>query len=367
MTAALVNDSRDAGRGTAGRDIVLEVRDLQTQISTKWGVVKAVDGVSFDVRRGETLGVVGESGSGKSMTALSLMRLVPAPAAQIVGGEVMLNGRNLLQLSEEEMTKVRGREISMILQDPMQALNPVFTIGDQVGETIRIHQGLRGQPLWERVVEALKKVRIPAPEARAKDYPHRLSGGMRQRVVGAIGISSGPSLIIADEPTTSLDVTVQAAYLRLLRQIQEEQGVAIIFITHDFGIVAKMCDRVAVMYAGRIVELADVRTIFNHPLHEYTKALIHSVPKLEEERERLPQIGGQPPLLHDLPPGDAFAPRSPLQFDPADALSRPELVEVEPGHWVQLSRASVADFDKYAHLATVGAPERALRVSDDGH
>jgi oligopeptide/dipeptide ABC transporter ATP-binding protein len=334
--------------------VVLQVRNLQTQFTTKWGPAKAVDGVSFDVRRGQTLGVVGESGSGKSITALSIMRLVPAPAARIVGGEVILNGRDLLRLSDEEMTRVRGREISLILQDPMQALNPVFTIGNQVGESLRIHQGLKGRSQWEKVVELLRKVRIPAPEARARDHPHRLSGGMRQRVVGAIGISSNPSVIIADEPTTSLDVTVQAAYLRLLRQIQEEQGLAIIFITHDFGVVAKMCDRVAVMYAGRIVELADVRTIFNQPLHEYTKALINSVPKLEADQGRLPQIAGQPPLLHDLPPGDAFAPRSPLAFDPADARIRPELVEVEPGHWVQLSRASVADFDRYAHLVNYG-------------
>jgi oligopeptide/dipeptide ABC transporter ATP-binding protein len=354
MTSTAASTRQEAGRRAAADDVVLEVRDLRTQFSTKWGLVKAVDGVSFAVRRGETLGVVGESGSGKSMTALSIMRLVPAPAAKIVGGEVILNGRDLLQLTEDEMTRVRGSEISMILQDPMQALNPVFTIGNQVGETIRIHQGLRGQALWAKVIDALKKVRIPAPEARARDYPHHLSGGMRQRVVGAIGISSGPSVIIADEPTTSLDVTVQAAYLRLLRQIQEEQGVALIFITHDFGIVAKMCDRVAVMYAGRIVELADVRTIFNSPLHEYTKALINSVPKVEEEPGRLPQIAGQPPLLHDLPPGDAFAPRSPLKFEPADALVRPELVEVEPGHWVQLGRASVADFDRYAHLVPYG-------------
>jgi oligopeptide/dipeptide ABC transporter ATP-binding protein len=345
---------REPVRPAAAKDVVLEVRNLETQFSTKWGVVKAVDGVGFTLHRGETLGLVGESGSGKSITALSMMRLVPTPAARIIGGEVILNGRDLLQLSDKEMSKVRGREISLILQDPMQALNPVFTIGNQVGETIRIHQGVKGKAQWERVVDVLRKVRIPAPEARAREYPHRLSGGMRQRVVGAIGISSGPSVIIADEPTTSLDVTVQAAYLRLLRQIQDEQGVGIIFITHDFGVVAKMCDRVAVMYAGRIVELADVRAIFNRPLHEYSKALVGSVPKLRAETGRLPQIKGHPPLLHDLPPGDAFAPRSPLKFDPADALIRPELVEVEPGHWVQLGRASVADFDRYAHLVAYG-------------
>ncbi len=335
-------------------DVVLDVRNMTTEFTTKWGRVRAVDDVSYQVRRGETLGVVGESGSGKSVTALSIMRLVPSPAGRIVGGEVFLNGRDLLKLSDKEMSKVRGGEISMILQDPMQALNPVFTVGQQVGETIRIHEGLRGRPLADKVIEALKKVRIPAPERRVKDYPHQLSGGMRQRVVGAIGISSSPSVVIADEPTTSLDVTIQAAYLRLLRQLQDEYGLAIVFITHDFGVVAKMCHRVAVMYAGRIVEMADVRTIFNNPLHEYTKALIGSVPRMDADGDRLPQLDGQPPLLHDLPAGDAFAPRSKLEFSPEDAGVRPELVEVEEGHWVQLSRPSVAAFDHYSHMVSYG-------------
>ncbi len=350
LSDAVAVDTDGFGASAISEEIVLEVKDLQTHFTTRWGTVKAVDGVSYHIRRGETLGIVGESGSGKSVTALSLMRLVPSPPGRIVGGEVVLNGRNLLDLSEKEMTGVRGGEISIILQDPMQALNPVFNIQNQVGEAIKIHQKLKGQALWEKIVDSLRKVRIPAPEVRAKDYPHQLSGGMRQRVVGAIGISSAPSVIIADEPTTSLDVTIQAAYLRLLRQIQQEEGVAIVFITHDFGIVAKMCDRVAVMYAGRIVELADVRTIFNEPKHEYTKALISSVPKLEEKTGRLPQIEGQPPLLYNLPPGDSFAPRSTLEFTPEDAERRPPLVEVEPDHWVQLSRSSVSEYDKYAHL-----------------
>tara|TARA_Y100000768_G_scaffold107767_1_gene79164 strand:- start:5737 stop:6819 length:1083 start_codon:yes stop_codon:yes gene_type:complete len=340
------------GPSTVRDEVVLELKNLQTHFTTKWGTVKACDGVSYAVRKGETLGVVGESGSGKSVTALSIMRLIQSPPGVIAGGEVILNGRNILELSEKEMTKVRGGEISMILQDPMQALNPVFDINDQVGEAIGIHQGLKGKSRWDKVVDALRKVRIPAPDTRARDYPHQLSGGMRQRVVGAIGISSNPSVIIADEPTTSLDVTIQAAYLRLLKTIQAETGAAIIFITHDFGIVAKMCDRVAVMYAGRIVEMADVREIFNNPLHEYTKALIGSVPKLEEKTGRLPQIEGQPPLLYNLPPGDAFAPRSPLKYDEKDAMIRPELVEVKPNHFVQMSRCSVADFDKYKDLVS---------------
>ena len=313
------------GPDTVGEEVVLEVKDLRTYFTTRWGTVKAVDGVSYQVRRGETLGIVGESGSGKSVQALSVMRLVPSPPGHIVGGEVLLASsgmgeaeigsgnrfirKDILQVSESEMTRIRGGEIAMILQDPMTALNPVFTIENQVGEAITIHQGLKGKPLWEKIIEALRHVRIPAAEQRAKDYPHQLSGGMRQRVVGAIGISSTPSVIIADEPTTSLDVTIQAAYLRLLKQLQAEDGVAIIFITHDFGIVAKMCDRVAVMYAGRIVEQGDVRQIFNTPRHPYTQALIESVPKLEVKTGRLRQIDGQPPLLYNLPAGCPFAPR----------------------------------------------------------
>jgi oligopeptide/dipeptide ABC transporter ATP-binding protein len=347
-------DEPGLGPSAATGEVVLEVKGLETHFTTRWGTVKAVDGVSYSVRRGETLGVVGESGSGKSVTALSIMRLVPSPPGEIVGGEVLLNGQDLLQLSESEMRKIRGGEISLLLQDPMQALNPVFSIKNQVGESVRIHQGLRGKAQWNSVIESLQKVRIPAAETRARDYPHQLSGGMRQRVVGAIGISSNPSVIIADEPTTSLDPTIQASYLRLLRQLQREHGLAIVFITHDFGIVAKMCDRVAVMYAGRLVEMADVRTIFNNPLHEYTKALLRSVPKLEEKTDRLPQIEGSPPLLYDLPVGDSFAPRSPLTFTEADAAIRPDFVEVEPEHWVQLSRASVKKFDDYAHLVNYG-------------
>ena len=303
------------GASAVREEIALEVEDLRTYFTTRWGTVKAVDGVSFILRRGETLGIVGESGSGKSVTALSLMRLVQSPPGHIVSGRVILNGRDILELSEGQMSQVRGGEISMILQDPMTALNPVFNVENQVGEAIRIHQHLRGRTLMNKVVNSLRQVRIPAPEMRMKDYPHQLSGGMRQRVVGAIGISSAPSVLIADEPTTSLDVTIQAAYLRLLREIQAETGLGIVFITHDFGIVAKMCDRVAVMYAGRIVETGDVRQIFNHPQHPYTEALISSVPKLEEKTERLYSIEGQPPALYDLPVGCAFAPRCQYVMD----------------------------------------------------
>ena len=336
-------------------DVVLEVDDLRTYFVTRWGLVKAVDGVSFDLRRGETLGIVGESGSGKSVTALSIMRLVPSPPGHIVGGSVHLSGEDILQLDEKEMEKVRGDRVAMVLQDPMTALNPVFDIDDQVGEALKIHRNMKGNALREQVIDMLRKVRIPAPEVRIRDYPHQLSGGMRQRVVGAIGISCDPEVLIADEPTTSLDVTIQAQYLRLLKDLQAETGVGIMFITHDFGIVAKMCDRVAVMYAGRIVEHADVRTIFNNPKHEYTKALINSVPKLEEKTGRLAQIDGQPPLLYNLPTGDAFAERTPLPTLEKDFEIRPELVEIETDHWVQLSHSSVAEFDNYKHLVPYGA------------
>ncbi len=293
------------GRG----DVVLDVEDLRAYFFTRWGVVKAVDGVSFQLRRGETLGIVGESGSGKSVTSLSMMRLVPSPPGQIVGGRVMLDGEDVLRYSEGQMEKIRGAKIAMVLQDPMTALNPVFNIDSQVGEALRIHKRLSGSALKSQVVDMLRKVRIPAPEARVRDYPHQFSGGMRQRVVGAIGISCDPVVLIADEPTTSLDATVQAQYLRLLKDLQDETGVAIIFITHDFGIVAKMCDRVAVMYAGRIVEQGDVRQIFNNPSHPYTEALINSVPRMEERNDRLYSIPGQPPPLWDLPGGCSFAPR----------------------------------------------------------
>jgi peptide/nickel transport system ATP-binding protein len=264
-------------------DIVLEVQDLRTHFQTRWGTVKAVDGVSFSLRRGETLGIVGESGCGKSVTMLSLMRLVPTPPGRIVGGRIILDGEDVLQLSENEMSKVRGSKIALIIQDPMTSLNPVFSIGNQVAEAIKIHQRLPSKGVLEKALDVLQKVNIPAAEARMRDYPHQMSGGMRQRVVGAIGISCEPVVLIADEPTTSLDVTIQAQYLRLLKDLQRDSNVALIFITHDSGIVAKMCDRVAVMYAGRILELGGVRDIFNNPSHPYTEALLASVPKLEED------------------------------------------------------------------------------------
>lgn len=292
-------------------ETVLEVEDLRTHFFTRSGVVKAVDGVTFSVGERETLGIVGESGSGKSMTALSILRMVPGPAGKIVGGRVLLRGDDLVQKSEREMQKIRGSRISMILQDPMTSLDPLFTIGDQLAEPIRIHQPDDTASVPARVEEMLRLVKIPSPEQRMNDYPHQMSGGMRQRIVGAIALACRPELLIADEPTTSLDVTIQAQLLALLKEVQRELGLAMIVITHDFGIVARICQRVAVMYAGRIVEEADVRTLFRSPAHPYTVALLHSLPKLGREAARLYSIGGQPPDLRQLPPGCSFAPRCP--------------------------------------------------------
>jgi oligopeptide/dipeptide ABC transporter ATP-binding protein len=291
-------------------DVVLEVEDLHTYCFTRFGTVKAVDGVSFNLRQGEALAIVGESGSGKTMTALSLLRLNPQPASRIVKGSIRLEGEELLTKTEQEMREIRGRRISMILQDPQTSLNPVFTVGNQLMEAIKNQHPDEDKPSRvRRAITALKQVRVAAPERRVEDYPHQISGGMKQRVVGAIAMSCEPKVIIADEPTTSLDVTIQAQYLRLLREIQEETNLALIFITHDFGIVAKMCDRVVVMYAGRHVESGPVRDIFNHPSHPYTQALLRSVPSMDEDVERLYSIEGQPPALWDLPEGCRFAPR----------------------------------------------------------
>lgn len=311
---------------------VLKVENLRTYFRTRWGEVKAVDGVNFELRKGETLGIVGESGSGKSVTMLSMMRLIPMPPGRIVEGSITLDGEDLLQLSESEMSKVRGSKIALIIQDPMTSLNPVLSIGNQVTEAIRIHQDIPKRSVMEKALEVLRKVNIPAAESRVRDYPHQMSGGMRQRVVGAIGISCQPLVLIADEPTTSLDVTIQAQYLKLLKDLQQESDLSLIFITHDFGIVAKMCDRVAVMYAGRIVEMGSVRDIFNAPSHPYTEALLASVPKMEEDVDRLYAIDGQPPLLHDLPVGCAFADRCQYVMDRCREEYPPEFPVAE-GHY----------------------------------
>jgi oligopeptide/dipeptide ABC transporter ATP-binding protein len=322
---------------------VVEVSDLQTHIVTRWGTLRAVDGVSFTVATGETLGIVGESGSGKSMTCLSIVRLVPRGAARIVGGRILLDGEDLLAKSDAEMQRIRGRQIAMILQDPMSSLNPVFSVGMQIREAVGMYHALRGAALTRRATELLAAVRIPSPEVRLRAFPHQLSGGMRQRVVGAMAIAAPPRLLIADEPTTSLDLTIQAQYLGLLKDLQQRHGLAMIFVTHDLGIVARICDRVAVMYGGRIVEIGPVRRIFTVPHHPYTRALLEAIPRLGPRRERLTAIEGQPPDLMRLPRGCAFAPRCPDVMERCREQAPPETA-VTAGHatrcWLHVPRGS---------------------------
>ena len=292
-------------------DTVLEVRDLHTHFFPRRGTVKAVDGVSFSLRRGEVLGLVGESGCGKSVTALSLLRLLPGEAARTIQGQVLLNGEDLLRKSKSQMRQIRGRNIAMILQDPQTSLNPVFTIGNQLSEVMAKDPSVPGGGVLRQVIEALRKVKLAAAEQRVGQYPHELSGGMKQRVVGAMAMSRAPEVLIADEPTTALDVTIQLQYLKLLKELQANTEMAILFITHDFGVVARMCDRIAVMYAGRIVETGPVRAVFDNPSHPYTQALIASVPKMSYTEARLHTIEGQPPALSDLPEGCRFEERCP--------------------------------------------------------
>ena len=312
---------------------VLEVQNLHTHFFLRRGVVKAVDGVSFSLRRGEVLGLVGESGCGKSLTALSILRLLPQEAARTVEGRVLLDGEDLLVKPAGEMRSVRGQRIAMILQDPQTSLNPVFSIGNQLNEALSRRSDDSGRSLKDRAVDVLRRVRLAAPEQRIGQYPHELSGGMKQRVVGAIAISCAPEVMIADEPTTALDVTIQLQYLDLLKELQTSLGMGILFITHDFGVVARMCDRVAVMYAGRIVETGPVREIFDNPVHPYTQALIASVPKLRNRTKRLRAIEGQPPPLSDLPVGCRFADRCP-HAEPRCLEKYPEAVNVGESHTV---------------------------------
>ncbi len=320
-------------------EILLKVEDLHTAFFTRQGVVKAVDGVSFFVREGETLGIVGESGCGKTVTGLSIIRLLPEPAGKIIGGKIIFEGRDLVQLNKNHMRAYRGKMISMILQDPMTSLNPVYTIGDQISESVRLHQGLPDNMVQPEVISALRLLKIPAPEQRLNDYPFQLSGGMRQRVVGAIAMSCHPKLLIADEPTTALDATIQAQYIALFKDIQQKTNVGIIFITHDFGVVAKMCNRVAVMYAGKIVETAPTSTIFKAPRHPYTVALINSVPRLDRKDDRLFSIEGQPPSMANLPPGCRFAARCPQAQDICHNQEPPE-VKISEEHSVSCWRVN---------------------------
>ncbi len=315
---------------------LLTIQDLQTHFFTGEGVVRAVDGVTLSVRPGETLGLVGESGCGKTVTALSILRLIPNPPGRIVGGTICFEGRDLLRLPEEEMRSIRGCAISMIFQEPMTSLNPVFTVGEQVAEGIRHHQKVSRREAWDRAVEVLRRVKIPDPARRAYEYPHQLSGGLRQRVMIAMALALGPKLLIADEPTTALDVTIQAQIVDLLMGLQEEMQMAVILITHDLGVIAETADRVVVMYAGRVVEETSAEQLFETPLHPYTQGLLESLPKLEtgKRHRRLTAIPGLIPNLLDLPTGCKFAPRCPKVIGDCWP-TEPELREIRPGHWAR--------------------------------
>jgi len=316
---------------------LLDVRDLTTHFYTDAGVVRAVDGVDFHIDKGETLGIVGESGCGKSVTALSIMRLIPQPPGRIVRGQILYNGRNLLDLSAKEMRKIRGKEISMIFQEPMTSLNPVFTVGEQIAETLRLHEGLSRRDAMNRAIEMLRLVHIPNADRRAREYPHQLSGGMRQRVMIAMALSCSPKLLIADEPTTALDVTIQAQILDLLNELKAKLGMAVMLITHDMGVIAETAQRVVVMYGAQVVEEASVYDLFKEPLHPYTQGLLRSIPRIDlatTEKRRLQTIPGTVPTIRgDIKPGCRFAPRCEFA-KPAYRENDPVLKEVRPGHKV---------------------------------
>jgi len=313
---------------------LIEIKNLRTSFFTPEGEMRAVDGVSFDIEEGKTLGLVGESGCGKSVTALSIMRLIPSPPGEVVGGQILFRGKDLLDLNREEMRKVRGNEISMVFQEPMTSLNPVFTIGNQIMEAIRLHQGLARREAREKAIEMLRLVKIADPAARIDVFPHQLSGGMRQRVMIAMALSCNPSLLIADEPTTALDVTIQAQILELMKELQESLGMAILLITHDLGVVAEQADEVAIMYAGKIVEKARPEAIFSKPLHPYSLGLLNSVPGISgKKKKRLEAIPGVVPSPLDLPGGCRFRDRCPKAAGIC-ADGEPDLIEKEKDHWV---------------------------------
>ena len=325
-------------------DVVLDVQNLQTSFKTESGEVRAVDEVSFQVRKGRTLGIVGESGCGKSVTSLSIMRLIPEPPGKIVGGKILYQGKDLLKLSAEEMRSIRGDDISMIFQEPMTSLNPVFTIGNQICEAIELHQGLKPKEARLRAIEMLRLVGIPAAEERVDEYPHQLSGGMRQRVMIAMALSCNPHVLIADEPTTALDVTIQAQILDLLRGLQQKLGMAIILITHDLVVVAEVADDVAVMYAGRIIEQGSVREIFKNPKHPYTRGLLNSIPTLSRDptgkvkKKRLETIPGIVPNLLELPQGCRFQERCTFVGEDCKS-SEPTLRDIGNAHLVRCVRS----------------------------
>jgi oligopeptide/dipeptide ABC transporter ATP-binding protein len=320
---------------TNKKDTLLEVRNLKTYFYTEDGVVKAVDGVDISVGRGEVLGLVGESGCGKSVTSLSIMRLIGVPG-KVVEGEIIFEGRNLLELSESEMVHMRGNRMSMVFQQPQSSLNPVFKIGDQVAEVMQIHQNMGKEESWNKAVELLRLVGIPDPESKAHSFPHEVSGGQAQRVMIAMALALNPQLLIADEPTTALDVTIQAQILDLLRDLRTRMDTSVILITHDLGVISEMADRVAVMYAGRIVEQADIRTLFKKPVHPYTQGLMASIPVLGTVKEVLDVIPGSVPNLVNLPPGCQFAPRCRPRIEHQLTICtqiEPQLLPYEPDHF----------------------------------
>ncbi|MEK5238588.1 ABC transporter ATP-binding protein [Paenibacillus sp. FSL L8-0470] len=310
---------------------LLEVSGLCTEFVSAAGTVRAVDGISLSVRKGETLGIVGESGCGKSITSLSIMQLLPKRISRIAAGQIRFEGKNMLEMPAKEVRNIRGNRIAMIFQEPMTSLNPVFKIGRQISESARFHLKLGKKEANERAVEMLRKVGIPRPEKIAEQYAHQLSGGMRQRVMIAMAMVCNPQLLIADEPTTALDVTIQAQILDLMRDLQKNEGMSILMITHDLGVVAEMCDRVVIMYAGQIVEETDVATLYNNPLHPYTQGLLASLPQLAGDNDRLSSIPGQVPNPASLPSGCRFAPRCPMVVQRCYE-ERPELLEIQPGH-----------------------------------
>jgi len=312
---------------------LLSVKNLRTNFYSAGKTIRALDGVSFDIEEGGSFGLVGETGCGKSVTALSILRLIPFPPGKIVGGEIHFRGRNLLDLTEEEIRSVRGKEISMIFQEPMTSLNPVFRIGDQMMEVIMLHQGLGKSQAFEKAIEMLELVHMPEARKVMKQFPHQLSGGMRQRAMIAMELSCRPFLLIADEPTTALDVTIQAQILRLIKEMEREFHSSILLITHDLGVIVEICDRVAVMYAGSIVEQAGVEEIFEDPKHPYTKGLWGAIPRIDEEREILAVIPGTVPDLSHPPTGCKFNPRCSHRFDPCDRIP-PPLSQISPGHFV---------------------------------
>lgn len=316
---------------------IIQVKNLKTHFYTSDGVVPAVDGISFNINPGETLAIVGESGSGKSVTSISIMRLVPNPPGKIVEGEILFHGEDLLKKNDNEMRSIRGNRISMIFQEPMTSLNPAYRVGDQIMEALCLHQGLSKEVALAKAIEMLTLVGIPSPEKRVHDFPHQLSGGMRQRVMIAMALSCHPELLIADEPTTALDVTIQAQILDLLRKLRKEMGTSIMLITHDLGVVAEMADRVAVMYAGKIVEKAGVEDLFANPLHPYTEGLLKSIPKMDSNKEKLYAIEGVVPNPLHLPPGCRFAPRCPYAQDRC-LQKEPTLEKVGDNRWVSCYR-----------------------------